>query len=107
MPKVSALPVATPIDANDVFLVVQDGVTKQITKEVLENSLMTAPLTLIIDEVNATITYIGEAAPNSATSSAVWKIKKLTTTGVDIDIRFAGAGLFTQIWDNRAGLVYL
>lgn len=106
MPKVSALPVATPIDANDVFLVVQDGVTKQITKETLENSLMAAPQTLLIDEVSPSVTYMGVAAPGSATSAAVWQIKRITTVGVDRNIEFTALGAFTAIWDNRLVLSY-
>lgn len=51
------------------------------------------------------IDYVGEAAIGSATSAAVWRIKRLdSTTG--IVIQWAGTGVFDQIWDNRASLTY-
>ena len=51
------------------------------------------------------IDYIGEAAIGSATSSAVWRVKKVdSTTG--ISITWAGTGNFNQIWDNYASLTY-
>ena len=49
--------------------------------------------------------YLGEAAIGSATSSAVWRVKRIDyTTGVDI--LWAGTGAFDQIWDNYASLTY-
>jgi len=51
------------------------------------------------------IDYIGEAAIGSATSSAVWRVKKVdSTTG--ISITWAGTGIFNQVWDNYASLTY-
>lgn len=104
--KISQLPEATPLDQNDLLVVVQDGVTKKITVENLENSLMTTPLTTLIDEVSTSVTYIGKAAPGSATSSAVWRIQRLTTTGPDLAVEYAAGGAFSQAWDNRASLSY-
>lgn len=52
-------------------------------------------------------TYIGEAAIGSATSSAVWRIKRIDdTSDPDSTILYAGTGTFNQIWDNRVGLSY-
>jgi hypothetical protein len=51
------------------------------------------------------IDYLGEAAIGSATSSAVWRIKKIdSTTGTSIT--WAGTGTFDQVWDNYASLTY-
>lgn len=53
--------------------------------------------------------YLGYAAPGSATSSAVWAIKKITYDGSNnaTDIQWAGgAASFVNIWDNRAGYSY-
>lgn len=51
------------------------------------------------------VDYVGEAAIGSATSSAVWRVKKVdSTTG--ISITWAGTGIFNQIWDNYASLTY-
>jgi Collagen triple helix repeat (20 copies) len=60
-----------------------------------------------LDVVDASVTYIGYAAAGSSTSSASWKIKKITTTGDDIAITWAdGNTNFDNIWDNRAALTY-
>ena len=59
-----------------------------------------------IDEASATVTYIGDAAIGSATSGALWRIKKIDTTS-GTSITFAdGDGNFNNIWDNRAALTY-
>lgn len=58
-----------------------------------------------VDTASSTVTYVGKAAPGSATSSAVWQIKKIDTSS-GVDIKWAASGLFTQVWDNRAGLTY-
>jgi len=64
-------------------------------------------LALQLDDTStANVTYIGTAAIGSATSSAVWKIKKIDeTTGLVITWA-DGDDLFNNIWDNRASLSY-
>ena len=60
-----------------------------------------------LDEASSTVTYIGEAAIGSATSEALWRIKKLTVSGSVTGITWAGGSqAFTNIWDNRAALSY-
>lgn len=49
--------------------------------------------------------YIGEASIGSATSSAVWRVKRLDNTS-GVAITWAGSGTFNQIWDNYASLTY-
>ena len=74
----------------------------QWTKRVADEQL-----TCLVDEASSTVTYIGSAAPGSATSSALWRIKKIEKTGNVTSILFADSNeLFDNIWDNRAGLVY-
>ena len=59
--------------------------------------------TTLIDDTG-TYTYIGEAPPGSATSSAVWRIARITNaTG---STYWAASARFSQIWDNRASLSY-
>ena len=64
---------------------------------------------LLLDEVG-TLTYVGEAAPGSATSAAVWRIFRLDETGSgdeELIKKFAsGSTNFDQIWDNRLALSY-
>lgn len=51
------------------------------------------------------IDYVGEAAVGSATSSAVWRVKKIDSTSGTV-ITWAGTGTFNQVWDNYASLSY-
>lgn len=52
-------------------------------------------------------TYIGEAAVGTATGAASWSIKRIDeTSDPDIEILYAGTGVYDQIWDNRVGLTY-
>lgn len=69
-------------------------------------SIGASPKRKVIDQASSSVIYIGEAAPGTPTSSASWRIKRVETIGQIIDIRFAGSGASTQIWDNRAGLTY-
>lgn len=65
------------------------------------------PMKTAIDEATSTVTYVGEAATGTATSSALWRIKRLTQSGTVLLIEWAdGDGLFNNIWDNRTGLSY-
>jgi hypothetical protein len=52
--------------------------------------------------------YIGFAVPGSASSAAVWQIKKITYSGSNITVvEFAdGDTKFDNIWDNRTSLSY-
>lgn len=59
-----------------------------------------------IDEVSATVSYIGKAVPGSATSAASWQITKLDeTTGLVLSYA-DDVTTFTKIWDNRASYTY-
>lgn len=56
-------------------------------------------------EVSGSYIYLGEAAVDSATSDAVWRVQRIdTSTG---QILFAdGDPSFDNIYDNRASLSY-
>lgn len=60
------------------------------------------------DDASGNIEYFGEAPPGSATSAAVWRIRKLTYTagGNPSWLWAGGVDTFTGIWDNRTALVY-
>lgn len=49
--------------------------------------------------------YIGNAAIGSTTSSAVWQISKVDTTGISIKWA-AGSSAFSNVWDSRVSLTY-
>jgi hypothetical protein len=60
----------------------------------------------LVDE-DGTATYIGEAAPGTARNIALWRIKKVTENGDDLDILWAdGSASFDKIWDNRINYAY-
>ena len=66
-------------------------------------------LLLRIDYASTTVNYYGHASPSSATSSAVWRIKRetLDSQGRTTAIEYAdGSAGFLSIWDNRATLSY-
>ena len=53
-------------------------------------------------------TYIGKALTGSATSDAVWQVKRIDATVGTVIQWSAGTKLFDKIWDDRAavGTVY-
>lgn len=64
-------------------------------------------LGLRLDEASATVTYIGEAAPAVVESAAFWRIKRITTTGSNIDIKWAdGNEFYDNVWDDHLSLSY-
>lgn len=60
-----------------------------------------------IDASVAGTTYIGKAGIGSATSSALWSIKKIVESASVTTITWAdGDDLFNNVWDDRASLSY-
>ena len=58
-------------------------------------------------DVDGNFTYIGEAVPGTATTSPLWRIKRVETIGQDINILWAsGSADLNKIWDNRATYSY-
>lgn len=70
--------------------------------------------TVNIDYVSSVLQYHGFAKPGTATSSANWKVAKVTlnASGDITQMIWAGSsatglyGHYNQIWDNRASLTY-
>jgi hypothetical protein len=64
-------------------------------------------LTVRYDEVTDTIAYVGEAPPGAVESEAVWRVKRLDSSVIEVDLQFAdGDKNFDNIWGNRAALSY-
>ena len=42
-----------------------------------------------LDDVGGGVSFLGQAVPGTATSAALWRIKRITETGPDIEIIFA------------------
>lgn len=73
----------------------------------LDRDIDKSALETLIDVASATVTYVGKAAPNTATSAASWQIKKIDSTTNPTSIKFAdGVTSFTKVWDNRATFTY-
>jgi hypothetical protein len=65
------------------------------------------PYSVVVDEASATIIYIGEATPGTATSSATWRVKRVDSATITAEILYAdGDDTFDNVWDNRAALSY-
>ena len=60
----------------------------------------------LYDEVDATTSYFGRGQIGAATSSSVWQIQRLVFTGNNLELKFAGDGQYSQVWDDRASLSY-
>lgn len=64
-------------------------------------------LTVLYDDAGSSITYIGKAPVGTLTSAASWQIAKLDESSTpDFTMKYAGTGIFNQVWDSRAGLSY-
>ena len=51
--------------------------------------------------------YFGWAKTGTATSAASWKIMRITYTGNDYVVEWAGGTqLYNSVWDNRGSLTY-
>lgn len=60
-----------------------------------------------VDSNNSSITYVGEAEPNTNTSDASWRIQRIIEISeTDFDIQWSSSGEFDQIFDNRESLSY-
>jgi len=73
----------------------------------LNNKGLPLNLSAAIDEVSASVSYIGHSLPGMSTSSPEWRIMKLTVSGSLTRQTFAeGSADFDKIWDNRASYTY-
>ena len=65
-------------------------------------SFSNAAETAILNQV-----FKGVALPSTATSAALWKIRKIETIGAVTTVAYAdGNSLFDNIWDDRLSLTY-
>ena len=65
--------------------------------------LMDMSLTTRLDEVSATATYIGRAAPGSSETAPVWQLKLLETTNTVLAVKYPnGVNNFNSVWADRA-----
>lgn len=63
--------------------------------------------TTLIDEVDATTTYIGYALPGTSQSVEEWRIKRISVDGDITEIEYAGGSKdFVNNWDERDTYTY-
>ena len=79
----------------------------QITINQIIDEVAIVQYTSRTDYIDAATTYEGMAVPGSATSAAVWRIKRVGTVASDVTVLWAdGNANFDNIWDNRLALSY-
>lgn len=74
---------------------------------ILEND-MQKQYNKLVDQIDPSTMYIGEAIPGTATTAAGWRIKKVSETpSGDISILWAGSSAdFVNTWDDRLTYTY-
>ena len=61
-----------------------------------------------IDDVSSSLTYIGEAAVGALDSEPKWRISRITVSGTETKIRYAGGETtWNSVWNDRASLAYI
>lgn len=76
----------------------------RVAREIVENAVSA----LRIDEVSASLTYIGDAETGTAATAAKWRVKKIEKTGTETVVTWAdGNDKHDNVWDNRVSLTYL
>jgi hypothetical protein len=62
---------------------------------------------LLVDEPDASTTYVGWAPAGTATSAASWKVVKIAVAGTVTSKKWAdGNKRYDNVWDDRATLTY-
>jgi hypothetical protein len=76
--------------------------------------LYSGALHLMVEVVGGGVTYVGEAAPGTATADSVWRIRRVTELAGDTEqvwaeigpVGFERRATFEHAWDDRASLTY-
>ena len=64
-------------------------------------------LTLRLDDVSSSLTYVGKAMVGTLTSLPMWQIQRLLTSGTVLAIEWPdGSADSNFIWDDRATYTY-
>jgi hypothetical protein len=72
----------------------------------LKASVSSVGFSVLVSDVSSTVSYVGEAAPGSAASAAVWRIKKLDSSSGLVVTWASGNSNFDKVWNSRAGYSY-
>ncbi len=81
--------------------------TKTATDTLLNEKESFEAYTTVNDMPDSTTVYVGKALIGSATSGALWRVKKVIITGSSRASTWAdGNSNYDNIWDNRISLSY-
>lgn len=89
----------------DVKVTPSGALTVESTIEGTVTTISPTYKTLIDETSTPSVTYVGKAAINTATSAASWQISKIDESGSVTSITWSGSG-FTAIWNNRTSISY-
>ncbi len=60
-----------------------------------------------VDEVSASLTYVGKALAGTSDSDPLWQVQRIQVSGAVTTVQFAdGNTNFDNIWANRGSLSY-
>lgn len=99
--------IETELQAANISLAAIDANTDAVEAKLDNLETSKKARSSLVDEASPTVTYVCEAPASSLSSAAVWRIKRITTSGAIITVQWAAAGAYTQIADNRAALTYV
>jgi len=63
-------------------------------------------LSIRVEDVSPTLSYIGEACLNANTSHPIWRIRQMDSATGCIITYANGNASFSNIWDDRASYPY-
>jgi hypothetical protein len=108
--KISDLPTRVTPLGDDLFVLANDAEALNFKISLADLKIELGDIGVVykteVDDISSDLFYVGEAAPGSLSSSPVWRIKCVTSSGNDISMKWADNAQFSQIWDDRASLTY-
>ncbi len=105
--ELRATPVDVLIDDSTPVSVAVDGTVPVSVAATLNTSAQPDLVVEKIDQASATVTYLGQAAPGTATSAASWRIQRMSVSGTVTTMEYADGDLsYNNVWDNRASMSY-
>lgn len=69
-------------------------------------SFINAPTAKRSEMVDESLSYFGDAVVGAQDDAAVWRISKVEYVSGVMTTKYADSGNFSQIWDDRASLIY-
>jgi len=85
--------------------------TYRVAADIIDSAqnqwIIPRPFATRVDEVSASLTYVGWAVPGTLDAAATWRVMRMSVTGTVTAIEWAdGDESFDNVWSSRAGLSY-